>query len=253
MALNLENEGALIALIQNKDKNIKDKRLYASSDADNVKNGGPVYTCEKDETLQVVPNTKTERTCLYIAGQAGSGKSFYTGAYVHRYKILYPKNDIYLFSSIDEDKSIDSLKPKRINVLHPDFIREELSSVDFKNALVIFDDIDVFPTPIRKKVMSIVNNILIIGRHSNTSIIYTVHSPTAGVETKLLLIEATIIVIFPKTTGNRALKYLLDSYLGLDKKQIERVKKMKSRAVSIIRGYPQVIVGEKQAFLAHEF
>ena len=85
--------------------------------------------------------------------------------------------------------------------------------------------------------MSIVNNILIIGRHENVSICFTTHSPTAEAETKLLLIEATIVVIFPKTTGNRALKYLLDSYLGLDKKQIERVKKMKSRAVSIIRGY----------------
>jgi len=101
--------------------------------------------------------------------------------------------------------------------------------------------------------MSIVNNILIIGRHENVSIYFTTHSPTAGAETTLLLIEATIVVIFPKTTGNRALKYLLDSYLGLDKKQIERDKKMKSRAVSIIRGYPQVIEGEKQAFLAHEF
>jgi hypothetical protein len=218
-----------------------------------VKNGGPVYHCAEGETLQVVPNIKAERSCLYIAGQAGSGKSFFTGAYVHRYKKLYPKNEIYLISSIGEDKSIDSLKPKRIDVYNPDFIREEFSSVDFKNSLVIFDDVDVFPTPIRKKIMTIVNNILIIGRHDNVSICFTTHSPTAGQETKLLLIEATIIVIFAKTTGNRALKYLLDSYLGLDKKQIERVKKMKSRAVSIVRGYPQTIVGEKVAYLAHEF
>jgi len=47
-------------------------------------------------------------------------------------KKICPKNDIYLFSFIDEDKAIDSLKPKRINVLHPDFTREEFSSVDFK-------------------------------------------------------------------------------------------------------------------------
>jgi len=131
------------------------------------------------------------------------------------------------------------LKPKRINVLHPDFTREELSSVDFKDSLVIFDDVDVFPTPIRFFFMSIVNNILIIGRHENVSICFKTHSPTstAGQETKLLLIEATIIVIFHRTSGNKALHYFLDNYLGLDKKQIERVKKMKSRAVSIIRGY----------------
>jgi len=253
MALNLENEGALIALIQNKNKNIKDKRLYASPDADNVKNGSPVYTCEKDETLQVVPNIKTERSSLYICGQSGSGKSFATASYVHQYKKLYPKNDIYLFSSIDEDKSIDSLKPKRINVLHSDFIREEFSSIDFKDALCIFDDIDVFATPIHKKIMSIVNNILITGRHQNTSICYTIHSPTAGHSTKLLLIESTAIMFFPKTMGSRSLRYLLDNYLGLDMKQIERIKKLKSRAVCVIRGYPQVIVSEKEAFLAHEF
>ena len=32
------------------------------------------------------------------------------------YKKLYPKRDIFVISSIEEDKSIDSLKPKRINV-----------------------------------------------------------------------------------------------------------------------------------------
>ena len=52
--------------------------------------------------------------------------------------------------------------------------------------------------------------------------------------------------------GNSALKYLLDNYLGLDTKQIKEIKKMKTRAVSIIRGYPVVIFAEKTALLAHE-
>ena len=101
--------------------------------------------------------------------------------------------------------------------------------------------------------MAIVNNILQIGRHFNVSICFTTHSPCAGNETKILLSEANIITIFAKTTGNRALKYLLDNYLGLDKKQIDRIKKLNSRAVSIIRGFPMVIVSEKSVFLAHEF
>ena len=46
---------------------------------------------------------------------------------------------------------MDSLKPKRINVLNPDFIDDDISSEDFKDSLVIFDDVDVFRTKIRKK------------------------------------------------------------------------------------------------------
>jgi len=101
--------------------------------------------------------------------------------------------------------------------------------------------------------MAIVNKILQIGRHFNVSICFTTHSPCAGNETKILLSEANIIVVCPRTTGSRALKYLLDNYLGMDKKQIDRIKSLKSRAVSIIRGFPMAIVSEKSVFLAHEF
>ena len=178
---------------------------------------------------------------------------FHHKLYVKQYKKQFPKRNIFVISSIEEDKSIDSLKPKRINVMHPEFMSEEFSVQDFKDSLVIADDVDVFPIRIKKKVMTIVNSILQIGRHFNVSLCFTTHSPTNGAETKILLSEAHIITVFAKTTGSRALKYLLDNYLGMDKKQIEKLKKMKSRAVSVIRGYPQVVLGEKEAFLMHEF
>jgi hypothetical protein len=166
---------------------------------------------------------------------------------------MFPKRNIYVISSIAEDKSIDSLKPKRINVMHSEFMFDEFTAEDFKDSLVIADDVDVFPTKIKKKVLSIINSILQIGRHFNVSLCFTTHNPTNGAETKVLLAEAHIITVFPKTTGNRALKYLLDSYLGMDKSQIAKLKKMKSRAVSVIRGYPQVVLGDQEAFLMHEF
>ena len=82
-----------------------------------------------------------------------------------------------------------------------------------------------FQQKLKKKQMSIVNNILQIGRHYNVSVCFTTHNPTNGAETKILLSEAHVVTVFPKTTGNRALKYLLDSYLGLDKDQINQIKK----------------------------
>ena len=169
MSLNLEDEGNLIAIIQNKNGK-SSKKLYVTDNEERVRNGTNHFTCNKDEELQLVPNTKTERQCVYICGQSGSGKSYFTTNYVRQYKKSFPKRDIYVISSIDEDKSIDSLKPKRINVLHPDFMSDDFTSEDFKDSLVIFDDVDVFPTKIRKKVLSIVNNILQIGRHFNVSV-----------------------------------------------------------------------------------
>ena len=52
MAINLESEGALIAIIQNKNKSTKDKKLYITSDESNVKNGFTSYELNKDEALQ---------------------------------------------------------------------------------------------------------------------------------------------------------------------------------------------------------
>ena len=95
MVINQESEGALIAIIQNKNKSIKDKKLYITSDESNVKNWFSNHECNKDETLQLVPNNKAERTCAYICGQSGSGKSFFTTQYVKKYKKLYP-SEIYL-------------------------------------------------------------------------------------------------------------------------------------------------------------
>lgn len=250
--LNLEDSGNLIAKIMKNGKDTNSK-LYVTDKVESVRNGFNSFECKNDEVLQIVPNNKTERQCVYVCGQSGSGKSYFTTNYVKEYKKMFPKRKIYVISSIDEDKSIDSLKPSRINVTHPEFMFDEFSAEDFKDSLVIADDVDVFPAKIKKKVMTIINSILQVGRHFNVSLCFTTHNPTNGVETKILLAEAHIITVFPKTTGNRALKYLLDSYLGMDKNQIAKLKKMKSRAVSVIRGYPQVVLGEKEAFLMHEF
>jgi len=96
MSLNLENEGNLIAVIQNKKKEVKDNKLFVSDDEDKVRNGGPIFTCISDEILQLVPNPNVERQCLYVSGQSGSGKSHFTSEYVKNYKKTFSKNNIYV-------------------------------------------------------------------------------------------------------------------------------------------------------------
>jgi hypothetical protein len=96
---------------------------------------------------------------------------------VKEYKKMFPKRNVYVISSIAEDKSIDNPKPKRINVLYPEFMFDEFTAENFKDSLVIADDVDVFPTKIKKKVLTIINSILQIGRHFNVSLCFTTHNP----------------------------------------------------------------------------
>jgi hypothetical protein len=88
-----------------------------------------------------------------------------------------------------------------------------------------------------------------MGRHHNISAIITYHVATAGAETKLVLNESQSITIFPNSMGGRSLKYLLDSYLGLDKKQIDKIKKHDSRWVTILKTFPKMVLYEGGSYI----
>jgi len=45
------------------------------------------------------------------------------------------------------------------------------------------------------------------------------------------------------------MKYVCDSYLGMDKTEIEKIKRLDSRAVTVLKTYPKVVVSEKEIFI----
>lgn len=245
--MNFENQGIPIAII----KNSKSKKtpILSVDDKNNAKSTYNEIGLKDDELFQQIPNPETERQILYITGRSGSGKSYYTLHYCLEYKKMYPKREIYLFSALTEDTTLDKLKGLKRIKLTEEFCNEEITSEDFKNSLVIFDDTDVISDKkIRNKVNSIMNNILQVGRHHFTSCIITTHTACNGKDTKVILNEAHSITIFPNGLGNRSLKYLLDSYLGLDKQQVNKIKKLNSRWVSILKTFPMTILSEKQSY-----
>ena len=202
-------------------------------------------------SVQHTANKKTERSILYVTGQSGSGKSYYTKDYAANYQKLYPKNEVYLISAVQDVSTIDKIKKlRKIDIFKPVFSEVEIPLEEFKDSLVIFDDVDSISNKnLRKKVWSVMSNILTMGRHYNISAIITFHVATAGNETKLILNESQSITIFPSASGGRTLKYLLDSYLGLDKKQIERIKQLDSRWVTIVKSYPKTVLYDKGAYI----
>ena len=199
-----------------------------------VRNPMKELVVKENERVQMIPNKKKERFVSYVSGQAGSGKSYFTNKLAEEYHSMYPKRPIYLFSLLTEDKSIKCKHIKRVK-LDENFLKTDLSLADMKNSCLIFDDI--------------IDTLLQCGRHSGTSVVYVSHLACNGKDTKMILAECNNITIFCQTMGNRGIKYLLSDHFGLSNKQIQKIKKLPSRHVTINRTYPMVLLHEKGAFL----
>lgn len=247
--MNFEEIGLDIAKVINTNNN-KEKILSVESDEDTVKNYFDEYKCLKGEYVQLIPIKQKERGVHFISGQSGSGKSFFSRKYIEQYHKLYKKRPIYIFSYFNEDPSLDSLKYLKRIPLDNKFIETELTLDDFKNSLILFDDIDCIRNKsIKNKLFGILHSLLELGRHCNCEVLYLSHIATKGIETKCILNEATSITIFPKVMSARAFKYLLESYFGLDKNQIKHIKQLKSRAVTILKTYPNIVLYEGGAYI----
>jgi hypothetical protein len=195
-------------------------------------------------SLNPLTNTKSERDILYIAGPSGSGKSYFTRLYLLNYYKQYPKRPILMFSKLTTDKSLDGIPMKRV-MIDERLLTDPFDSSDFYDSAVIMDDIDTIKDKlIKEALLNLKDQILETGRHNNISLILTTHLATKGQETRSALNEAHQIVFFMSSGANYT--YLLTNYLGLDTKQIKVLKGMKSRWISILRGYPQILYTEKK-------
>jgi hypothetical protein len=224
-----KNDKKIISIAEDKDKNAEDVKTFSSIHI-------------PDGKLQQVPNTNIERDVLYITGKSGSGKSYYASQYLKQYKKAHPKNEIYLFSSVNDDKALDKMKVKRIK-LSPELEGLELS--EFNDSCCIFDDCDVIKDArTREAVYKILDLMLETGRHHKITVIMTNHLATDKKNTKRILNEAHTITVFPQGTAGRGLKYLLMEYLGLDKNQIKLLKNSKSRWITIFNSYPMIAMTE---------
>jgi len=245
--MNNSEIGTPIFKIKNKAKNID--TIYVSPNSDD---GEAEIILKKTENTQLIPSNK-ERDILYITGSSGSGKSFFALQYLKEYRLKYPKNPVYLISSLKEDETLDKFKDLKRIILDQDFLDENFEIDDFKNSMIIFDDSDCIQhKPTREKISGLLTIILETGRHTRTSCIYTSHLPAKGMETKRILNEAHSITFFCAGLGNVALKYLMESHLGLDKNQRRKILRNRSRATTFVKSFPSLILYDKGAYLLNQ-
>lgn len=163
---------------------------------------------------------------------------------------MYKDAPIILFSEKNHDPQFDdeitNLTRKKIDDKFFEVNWEDVESLG--QCLLIFDDIDsISPAKLKNAVYNLLNKALKLGRSYKVSVFVSSHSSCSGNETKAMLNESDYLVFFP-STYNRNVKYLCDNYLGLNKYQIDKIRKNKSRWCCIKKTYPNVCIQEHNAF-----
>jgi energy-coupling factor transporter ATP-binding protein EcfA2 len=196
-------------------------------------------TLPDDSQFVICPSPDPKkREVYYIAGASGSGKSYIAKSIAEIYKKLHPSREIYLISKLEEDSTLDTMKPKpkRINI--QTLIDDYPELDEFADCCLIFDDYDTFVGPAEKVVHKLIDDLATMGRHTNTTMLCLSHYLTNYKKTRLLLNEATHLVVYPMATSFHALSYLLKTHCGLTKDDCRDLKKM-GRWVCLYKHYPQ--------------
>lgn len=188
-----------------------------------------------------------KREVFYIAGASGSGKSYIAKGLGEYYQKLFPERSVYLISKLGEDAgTLDKMKPKAKRINIQSLIDDFPDLDEFKNSMVIFDDYDTFTGPAEKVVHKLIDDLATMGRHTNTTMLCLSHYLTNYKKTRLLLNEATHIVVYPMATSYHALSYLLKTHIGMTKDDIRDLKKM-GRWVCIYKHFPQYLLASQHA------
>lgn len=245
--LNLEGNGESIASIKKDGKKDAVVSLGEGSKFETL----DLKLEETDEKFQLIPNNKKERSCHAVFGQAGSGKSFWCCEYIKEYIKVHPKRPVYLFTTITSDIGcLKDIKKIKIVELNSGFASDDIPMEELKQSLCLFDDIDnIRDKFLKKKLFQTLNDTLQVGRKFEIDVVITFHVANAGHDTKIILNECNSITFNYRVMGNRALKYLLDAYLGLDRKQIERIKKLEGRMITVMKTYPKLVLSEKELYV----
>ena len=85
--LNFEGQGIPILTIEKNEKTEKEKKekKVIVSIGEGARHSVESIELPSDQHFQQAINTESERTILYICGQSGSGKSYYTKNYIKQY------------------------------------------------------------------------------------------------------------------------------------------------------------------------
>jgi hypothetical protein len=202
----------------------------------------------KGQKLQPLPNKNIVEK-IYVSAPSGAGKSTWAGAWLGEFKKMFKHQDIYVFSSIDEDKELDRHEPLRIE-LNLDIIDDPMKADEIEDSVAVFDDVDTIQNPhLRGAIGSFRDYLLEQGRHFNIRMLMTSHLLMNYQHTRRILNEASAVVFFPKSGSTYSIKRFLKYHAGLENEEIKKVLNLPSRWVAFYKTYPLYIMHERGAYL----
>lgn len=246
--------GKYIARISSPDKKRNGLIVSIIDDVEQKKLGDKIHSMKLYENLQLndneefepMPSKSLERDILLFNGPSGSGKSYLAKKFLRNYERVYnSKRPIYMFSRLNEDKSLDDVKSlKRVKLDHQLF-SDPIGIDHLENSCVIMDDIDALQNKkVKGALMDIKNDLLENGRHKNISMLLTSHLPCKGKESASQLNEAHQIFVYPQSGA--PYDYLFQKYLKFNRKKMNAIDSMKSRFIGVIRSYPQFVLTQTE-------
>jgi len=238
--------------------NITYHKRHLFNQNDNDKNNDLVLPDDSKLKFEIMPSNQpfTQPSLCYITAPRGAGKSYLISTYLTAFKKLYPSYKIFLISRKEQDKLLDGLIDKRIDtedILEADFKADDFKFHNGKGSLLIFDDVDTLDSNkkhnIKEAVYKLMDDVIEVGRSMGIFCIITSHIGANGVkESRRIINGATSITIF-NACLNANTRYLLNHHLGLEKKDIERIKNSKSRTTTIIKSHPMTILTDKECWM----
>ncbi len=187
---------------------------------------------------------------ILCSGVSGSGKSTFISNYIKEYRRKYPDTDLFIFSSVKKDPALDLFDPIRIDM--DTYLEDPMVPEDLEDSIVVFDDIATIMDPrTRKAVCALQNNIAECGRHYGIVLLSTTHILFNYGETKKMLNESTLTILFPAAGGRAHIRRFLKETCGLEKPLIEKFFEMgkESRYVAVKRQYAPYFISEREIVL----
>jgi len=193
------------------------------------------------------PDTSLSRQVVACFGCSGCGKSYFCKKYLKNYSTAFPKNDMFIITPFHDDESLLDLKNLQKIKLDKSWVSDPVLMDDLpENSALMIDDLDVYnEADVKKQVEILKGAVNRGGRHKGITMLITEHvSGTADKETRNLILESHLIVIYLSSGGNY--ENLLKKYIGLSTKQIEKLKRMDSRWICLMKAYPSIWYSENQ-------
>jgi len=182
---------------------------------------------------------------MAIFAPSGAGKSTFCATVITNYKIKHKKNKVYMISPTKDDEAYDSVKNIEYIKIDDSILSDKLSFTEFQDCLIVFDDSELLSNskPINSAIEIFRNQILENGRKRDISAIIINHVAQNGFQTKKVLNECNIVILYPKSNFSLVSR-LTKQYYGFGKEELDYIRSVRSRWIAVKRSYPQSILSE---------